>query len=188
MYYYLSRRGMVLETQGGSALGDSALEAGLQLHETDRDHLSAWLGVEAPTGDSAQLSGNDDWDGATWLEYGRSLNPRMSLEARAGVVRPGSAAPLPLPPRDWVAFGSVGATWSATPALALRVQLDGHDGMVEDTGVRFLGEALQFTIGAQLRSSGGWRWQLALTEDLIVEASPDFALQLSLQIGAGGAP
>jgi hypothetical protein len=60
--------------------------------------------------------------------------------------------------------------------------------MVEDTGLRFLGEALQFTLGAQLRSSGGWRWQLALTEDLIVEASPDFALQLSLQIGAGGTP
>jgi hypothetical protein len=188
MYYYLSDQGMLLEKQGGTAFGDAALEAGLQLHQSDRVQVSAWLGIEAPTGDSSRLTGNDHWDVGTWLEYGQALNDQLSVEARVGVVRPGSAAPLPLPPSDWVAFGSLGTTWEASPALAVRLQLDAHDGMVEDTALRFLGEVLQLSVGAQLRSAGGWRWEIALTEDLRVDASPDFALQLSLHIGGGDAP
>jgi hypothetical protein len=52
--------------------------------------------------------------------------------------------------------------------------------------LRFLGEVLLLTLGAEYRSANDWRWQLALTEDLRVDASPDFAIQLSVQIGGRG--
>jgi hypothetical protein len=183
LYRYRTLDGMVEQTDSRMALGDTALEAGLDLHRTDRAQLSAWVGVEAPTGDSEAFTGNDAWDTGLWLEGAWSLSGRTSLAARAGMVRPGSAAPLPLAARSWVAFGVLGATWQAAPALALQLQLDAHEGMLEDTDLRFLGEALQATLGAQYRSVSGWRWQLALTEDLRVNASPDFALQLSVHIG-----
>ena len=187
IYYYGSTDGTLYEAEGGTAFGDSALEAGIQLQKTERANLSAWLGVEAPTGESAKLTGNGDWDVATWLEGGWALAPRATLEARAGIVRAGSAAPLPLEPRDWVPFGSVGASWEASPALCLRMQLDGHGRMVEASDLRFLGEAVQLTLGAEYRSPGGWRWQLALSEDVLVDASPDFAIQLGVHIVGGGA-
>ena len=183
VYGYQSPAGMVVETDSRTALGDSALEAGFQLRTTQRTHLSAWVGVEAPTGDSARLSGNEAWDYGLWLEGGGSPTERLSFDARLGVVRPGAAAPLALEPRDWVAFGSVSTTWEIAPSFDLCLQLDAHDGMFDDTDMRFLGEALLLTVGAQYRSAGGWRWQLALAEDLHIDASPDFAIQLGVQIG-----
>jgi hypothetical protein len=184
MYYYVSPDGMMLETDSRTALGDIALEAGLSLRETGRARLSAWLGVEAPTGDDKSLTGNEAWDFGAWLEGGVELKG-VGIDGRLGVVRPGSANPLPLEARDWIAFGSIGASWELTPALALRLQVDAHDGMLEDSGLRFLGEVLQLTIGAQYRSPGGWRWQLALAEDVLVDSAPDFAIQLGVQIGGG---
>ena len=185
VYGYQDSADMVLETDSGTALGDSALEAGFQLRKTPRTHLSAWLGVEAPTGDSARLSGNEAWDYGLWLEGGGSPNERLSIEARLGAVKPGSGAPLTLEPRDWVAFASLGTTWEIAPSFDLCVQLDAHEGMFDDTEMRFLGEALLLSVGAEYRSAGGWRWQLVLAEDLRVDASPDFAIQLGLQIGTG---
>ena len=186
IYYYGSPAGTLYQADSGTALGDSALEAGIRLRQTERGHLSAWLGVEAPTGDAARLTGNDTWDAGAWLEGVLLLNGRASLEARAGLVRPGSAAPLPIESQDLVPFGTVGATWNATPALALRLQVDAHGRMVEETELRFLGDAVQLTLGAEYRSAGGWRWQLALSEDVLVDASPDFAIQLGVQIGGRG--
>jgi hypothetical protein len=183
VYRYRTLDATVQQTDSRVALGDSALEAGFELRKTDRSQLSAWVGVEAPTGDREAFTGNEAWDVGTWLEGGWRLTARTSLAARAGVVRPGSAAPLPLEARRTVVFGSLGATWEAAPALALQLQLDAHQGMLEDTDLRLLGEALQLTLGALYRSVSGWRWQLALTEDLRVNASPDFALQLSVHVG-----
>lgn len=185
VYGYQVPAGTVLETDGGTALGDSALEAGFQFRTTPRTHLSAWVGVEAPTGDSARLSGNEAWDYGLWLEGRSSLSERLSIEARLGAVKPGSVAPLSLEPRDWVAFAGLGTTWEIAPSFDLCLQLDAHDGMFDDTEMRFLGEALLLTVGAEYRSPGGWRWQLALAEDLRVDASPDFAIQFGLHIGTG---
>ncbi len=114
-----------------------------------------------------------------------SPNERLSIEARLGAVKPGSGAPLWLEPRDWVAFASLGTTWEIAPSFELCVQLDAHDGMFDDTEMRFLGDALLLSVGAEYRTAGGWHWQLVLAEDLRVEASPDFAIQLGLQIGTG---
>lgn len=182
IYYYGSSDGTLYHADGGTAFGDSALEAGIRLHQTERASLSAWLGVEAPTGDSSRLTGNEAWDGGAWLE-GRVSWGRASLDARAGLVRQGSAAPLPLEARDWAPFGSVGAAWNVTPALGLRLQVDAHGRMVEASNLCFLGDAVQLTLGAEYRSAGGWRWQVALSEDVLVDASPDFAIQLGVQVG-----
>jgi hypothetical protein len=70
-----------------------------------------------------------------------------------------------------------------TPALGLRLQVDAHGRMVETSKLRFLGDAVQLTLGAEYRSAGGWRWQLALSEDVLVDASPDFAILLGVQVG-----
>lgn len=182
IYYYSSPDGTLYEADGGTALGDSALEAGIRLRQTERGRLTAWLGVEAPTGDSSRITGNEAWDFGAWLE-GSVVWGRASFDARGGLVRPGSAEPLPLEARDWAPFGSVGVAWHATPALGLRLQVEAHGRMVENSDLCFLGDAVQLTVGAEYRSPGGWRWQLALSEDVLVDASPDFAIQLGVQVG-----
>lgn len=182
-YRYAMATGAVQMTDSGAALGDSALEAGWLLTESTRRRLSLWVGMEAPTGDEARLTGNDAWDAAAWLEGDMTTSKRMRLAGRLGVVRPGSAAPLPLAPRDWVAFGSLGAAWDLGPSLALAMQLDAHDGMLADTQLRFLGPALQLTVAAQYRSANGWSLHFGIAEDLYVGASPDVTFQLGVRIG-----
>jgi hypothetical protein len=183
VYRYSSSAGSVQEYDSGTAFGDSALEAGFLVGQTDTSMLSAWVGVELPTGDPQRLTGNDAWDFAAWIEAAASPSQRFSLDGRVGVSRPGSGAPLPLEPSSWVAFGSLGASWSALSALDLRVQLDAHDGFLEDTELRFLDAALQMTFGAEYRLTGGWRLQLAITEDLRVDSSPDFGVHFAIRIG-----
>jgi hypothetical protein len=182
-FRYTSAAGTVLESESHTALGDSAIEAGYLLNQTPGATLHAWLGVELPTGERSQLTGNGGWDVGAWLEGGGSLSHRLQFDGRVGVVFPASAAPLPLEPEAWVAFGSLGATWGALLSLDLRLQVDAHDGFFDDTELRFLGPATVLTIGAEYRSPGGWRFQFAISEDLRVDASPDIALHFGLQIG-----
>ena len=182
-YRYSSAVGTVQESDSGTALGDTAVEAGYVLKQTTAATLGAWLGVEMPTGDRSRLAGNEAWDLAAWIEGAGSPSQRLRLDGRIGAIHPGSAAPLPLESASWVAFGSLGATWGALPALDLRLQLDAHDSFVEDTELRLLSPALQLTLGAEYRQAGGWRLQFAITEDLRVGASPDIALHFGIQLG-----
>lgn len=182
-YRYSSAGGTVLESESHTALGDSAIEAGFLLNQTPSTTLRAWLGVELPTGERSQLTGNEAWDVGAWLEGGGSPSERLWLDGRVGAIHPGSAAPLPLEARSWVAFGSLGATWGALPSLDLRLQVDAHDGFFEGTELRFLGPAVVLTVGAEYRSPAGWRFQFAISEDARVDASPDVALHFGLQIG-----
>jgi hypothetical protein len=186
-YRYTSAAGTVLQTESQTALGDTAIEGGFLLSQTTGATLRAWLGVELPTGERSHLTGNDAWDVSAWLEGDVSPGERLRLDGRAGAVRSGSAAPLPLEPRSWVAFGSVGATWVALPSLDLRLQVDAHDGFFEDTELRFLGPAVVLSVGAEYRSPAGWSFQFAISEDARVDGSPDVGLFFGLQIGGRAA-
>lgn len=186
-FRYTNAAGTLLETESHTGLGDTAIEGGYLLSQTANATLRAWLGVELPTGERSHLTGNDAWDVGAWLEGDVSPSERWRLDGRAGAVRSGSAEPLPLEPRSWVAFGSVGVTWVALASLDLRLQVDAHDGFFEDTELKFLGPAVVLSVGAEYRTSAGWRFQFAISEDARVDASPDVVLFFGLRIGVEAA-
>jgi hypothetical protein len=54
---------------------------------------------------------------------------------------------------------------------------------VFDTGTRLDGDALVLSFGGSYRTAAGWQFDLGLSEDLAVDASPDVVLLFGVRHG-----
>lgn len=164
-----------------TSIGDTAIEIGYTALATDRSTLNLWLGVELPTGERSALSGNGSLDAAVWLSGARQLVERWQLDATLGIARPGSVEPLPLESRAVIPFGSVALGWDGGRGYGFALQVDAHGSCVDDSDVEFLGSAALLTVGGHYRTHAGWRFELAVTEDLRAGASPDVAFYFAIR-------
>jgi len=160
----------------GTALGDMQLEAGRMLRTSPTSALSAWVGLELPTGDRTRLTGNGAVDAAGWLAWQQSLAPRWTLDARAGWSHSGGGGLLPLARN--AGFGTATLGWQATGALQALMQLDAHSALVRDTSLPFLSEAVLLTLGGRYRLPSGAVFEAGVVEDIQVNHSPDVSFQL----------
>jgi hypothetical protein len=82
--------------------------------------------------------------------------------------------------KEWVANAWLGAGWSPLAWLGLKLQLDSHSTLYRSE-LRELGDqALILTLGGTLAAGAATILDLAVGEELIVTASPDFSCHLSL--------
>ena len=133
----------------GSALGDLALEAGRTLARNSDGHLEGWVGLEAPTGSRRYLTGNGALDGAAWLAGETRLGARWSLGGRVGASYVGGDAGLAL--ERAIGFATAAVGFAATPELAAVLQLDAHSAIARGSDLKFLGNAVELTIGGRYR-------------------------------------
>jgi len=168
-------------TDGQTGVGDAALEVAYTMLATNRSTINLWMGLELPIGERSALTGNGSLDAAIWLSGARQLAERWQLDASLGIARPGSVEPLPLAAPGAIPFGSVALSWEGGPAFGLTVQLDAHGSCVQDTDLDFLGSAALLTVGGHFLFGSGWRFELAMTEDLRAGASPDIAFYFALR-------
>ena len=171
---YQHAGGPLRSTPAGTALGDLALEGGRQLLDGERLGLTAWLGLEAPTGDRARLSGDGALDVATWLSGEYALGRRWQLSARAGLSHPGGDTALPL--AHTLRFGTLALAWRASAALEAIGQLDAHSPVARSSSLEFLGRAVTLTIGGRYRRASGSVVEAGVVEDVEVGHSPDVTL------------
>lgn len=175
-----------VEAPAGTALGDLALEAGRTIAATPTGRLDGWLGVEAPTGSRARLTGNGALDAAAWLAAETRLGTSWSLAGRAGLsVVGGSVAGLPL--ERSFGFASVALGWDATPRLGAVLQLDGHSAIAERSALAFLGRAVALTVGGRYRLRSGVVFEAGVVEDVEVDHSPDVTFHFGWRWPAGRA-
>ncbi len=80
-----------------------------------------------------------------------------------------------------IPFGSIALGWEGGPAYGLAVQVDAHGSCVDDSDVEFLGSAALLTVGGHYSTRAGWRFELAVTEDLRAGASPDVAFYFAIR-------
>lgn len=161
----------------GTALGDLSLEAGRVLSDSPHAQLTGWVGLEAPTGDRAQLAGNGALDAAAWLALEAPVAARWTLSARAGYSRSGGDGALPL--ARGIAFGTATIGWRATGQLEALVQFDGHSAIVRGSDLPFLGEAVELTIGGRYYLRSGAVLEAGVVEDIEVNHSPDVTFHLA---------
>ena len=164
-----------------TGIGDTAIEIGYTALATDRSTLNLWLGVELPTGERSALSGNGSLDAAVWLSGARQLAERWQLDATLGIARPGSVEPLPLASRGVIPFGSVALGWEGGPAYGFALQVDAHGSCVDEQRRGIPGSAALLTVGGHYLYASGWRFELAVTEDLRAGASPDIAFYFAIR-------
>ncbi len=144
-------------------------------------------GVKLPTGDATSLTGS----GATDFSLGAYFDRRTSLLQRdlqysafVGVLALGDGDVLPEFQRSTVPFGGLALRWRATERLAMTtqwyVQGSYFDIDVDEIG----GTTVQLGVGVDYRFDRSML-TLAIAEDIIGAAAPDFALHLSIRYFGG---
>jgi Protein of unknown function (DUF3187) len=165
-----------------SGIGDIPLSVGYQLQASESRALAAWLTVKAPTGDAGELTGSGAVDVALSLAWQAAVHADWDLFAQANAVWLGEGDLLPGLQEDAAWSALAGATWNPWRALDLTAQLEANS-RVFDAGTNLAGDAVVLTFGAGYRTSGGWRFDFGISEDIEVSASPDVAFSLAVRRG-----
>ncbi|HUO79382.1 MAG TPA: DUF3187 family protein [Steroidobacteraceae bacterium] len=174
-----------VDAPSGTALGDLALEAGRPLAAAADGRLEGWLGVELPTGSRAHFTGNGALDAAAWLAGETRLSRVWTLAGRAGLSYLGGDAAAGQPYQRGLGFATLAFAWSASERLAALLQFDYHSPIARDSDLKFLGRAVQMTIGGRYRLESGAVFEAGVVEDVEVNHSPDITFHFGMRWPAG---
>lgn len=170
-------------------MGDVRLGGAWQLYH-DRSVNSRALALRAsvklPTGSSSRLTGSGSTDLALWLtgcdDY--QLSGRWghaTLFGALGGMGLTDGDVLNGQQENLVGFGTVGGGWSPRDFIAFKVQFSGHTAFYKESDLKELtSPAMQLLFGGTLAFTPSTTLDIALSEDIIVGASPDVALHLGL--------
>ncbi|NOX75927.1 MAG: DUF3187 family protein, partial [Gammaproteobacteria bacterium] len=143
--------------------------------------------LSLPTGDSAQLRGSGAPELALWLSANKAMRwlaLPVGWWGGGGVLLMGNGDVLPEQQRHAALFGSVGVGARVLPWMNLKLQLDFHGPLYDNSGLTQINSpAAQLVIGGDLLLGKNVTLELAVTEDVVVHASPDVVFYLGLSVG-----
>ncbi len=170
-------------TDETSGLGDVRLLLAWQWLAGDQRDVSLQAAVKAPTGEAADLTGSGGWDFSLAVSGQRNFildQGSAAIWSGLGGSRLGTGGVLTDRAKNWAANAWLGVGWSPLTWFGLKLQIDGHTALYRSE-LRELGDpALILTMGGTLALGGATTVDIAIGEDLIVTASPDFTCHLSL--------
>ena len=159
--------------ESSSGIGDLSAAVGYQLQASDRSAIAAWLTVKAPTGSADDLTGSGATDVAVTLSGQSQLAEHWQLFGQSSVAWLGEGDVLPEQQESfaWTLMG--GLTWNAWRRLDLTMQVEANSRLYDGLHSDFEGDAIVLTFGGAWRTAGGWRFDVAVSEDVQAGASPD---------------
>ena len=167
----------------GSGIADIPIGVGYQAYASDERALGAWLTVKLPAGDSDQLLGSGATDLALSLAGETRLAENWLLFGQVDAVWLGDGDILPQYQESFAWAGLAGVSWNAWRTLDLTVQFQANS-QVFDVPINGLsGDAVILSYGGSYRTTGGWRFDFGMSEDIQVEASPDATFYFAVQRG-----
>jgi hypothetical protein len=174
------------KSSGG--LGDIRLTAGRQLHRQEWQDgnraVSLRGSLKLPTGDSDRFLGSGSTDLALWATAEQEKKVTRGIVtgfSAAGLLVMTEGDILPEQQRNVVGFGTLGGGWTPWKRVALKVQVDGHTPFYGGSDLPEMGGSLQLTMGGTVALWPGGALDLAVTEDVVVHASPDAVFHLALR-------
>jgi len=163
-----------------SGLADLPLSLGYQLAANVHGAVATWLTIKLPTGEAEDLTGSGAVDVALSLAGERQLSDRWQLFGQANLAWLGKGDVLADLQQDFAGSLLAGTTWKAWRGLELTAQLEANTAVM-DTGTDLDGDAVVLTLGGRYRTDAGWAFDFGFSEDLQVDASPDFVLLLGVR-------
>ncbi|TSK05377.1 MAG: DUF3187 family protein [Geobacter sp.] len=170
-------------------MGDVRLNGAWQLYH-DRSAnpraLALRASVKLPTGSSSRLTGSGSTDLALWLTGSDDYQlpgkwGHATLFGAFGGMGLTDGDVLKGQQENLVGFGTVGGGWSPRDFIAFKVQFSGHTAFYKDSDLSELtSPAVQLLFGGTYAFTPSTTLDIALSEDIIVGASPDVALHLGL--------
>ncbi len=166
-------------TDGTHGIGDLAVRLGWNFGDSQKINQALWVSLKFPTGDASALTGSGSTDAALSYAASEQLSPRMVSQQQLSLSVLGKGERMQAQQQTVVWSGSASLDAALTPNWSAVLQFDGHT-RVFDTGVRALGNALQFSFGPRYQSRT-WQAALLLSEDIAVDTAPDIQFQLDVQ-------
>jgi len=173
------------ETEG---LGDIRLEGGWQIlrsRDEKRRALALRGSLKLPTGDEDRLLGSGSTDLALWLsgtDASLLSSGRLTLYGAAGLLYLTDGDLLPDLQRHWVGFGTLGCGYAPWRPVAFKVQVDGHSSFYHGSVLDEIDSAsAQLTVGGTIFFSDRSALDLGVSEDIVVNTSPDVVFHLALR-------
>ena len=187
-YRYIDTSGptTVLYTldERSDGVGDLQLSASYQLSSSQEQYWALRTTLKLPTGDADELTGSEATDLAVALhfsDYQWLDRSSLALHGNIGVLWMEDTDVVESEHNDVVMFASANLSWQWRPAVVWKIQLDGHSEFY-DSPLRELGEpALQLILGGSFQASKQWQVDVSISEDLLINRSPDVVFQLGVR-------
>ncbi len=185
-YYYAKESDTQLDIDSSQdGLGDLRFMGAWQVWRQEQKKamdLAVRLSLKLPTGDADKLTGSGSTDLALWLSAAKSNQAHsLALSGSAGILLLSDGDVLEEQQNNSVLFGSVGVGWQAFEHVALKVQLDCHTSFYDESDLRELGESVQLVFGGTVDITEDTALDLAMSEDIMVDTSPDVVFHLALR-------
>lgn len=165
--------------KSSTTLGDIQLATAHALLNNEQTSLSLWAGLKLPTGNKNKLSGSGSTDISSWLALNQSLTQSWLINVNAGVVVPGSNKYKNIPIASSVVYGHLMLGWLATDSISLKLQLQGHTSYYKKSDLKILGDTYMLLFGTSIKLNPCNQLDIAMSEDIKVNATPDVSLLIS---------
>ncbi len=184
-YSYQHENNVLVNLQdSASGIGDVSLMFGYQLAANTQTEWSLRGGVKLPTGDADELTGSESTDLHLGVYVSRQslfALPSLYAHANVGLLWMDDGEVANEVREDWVAYGSTSLSWMVSRVVSLKAQLDFHSAFY-DSRLEEIGEfTAQLVFGASIRASKNTVVDLSMSEDIVVNASPDVVFQLGVR-------
>lgn len=172
--------------EDASGLGDVLLSAGWSLSggETARP-VALRAALKLPTGEADKLTGSESTDFSVRLTGtdAATLAPwNLTWYWGAGALWMSQGDVLADRQRDVVGFGTLGIGWAPLSWGALKLQFDGHTPFYRDSDLTQLdSSSVQVILGLSAELPGKVLFDFGVTEDLVVNTSPDAVFHFALR-------
>jgi hypothetical protein len=188
LYRYQKNGVTVLNMEkSGQGFGDMVINGGRQIYQSQQGDrkMTFRASLKFPTGDTDTLRGSGSTDLALWMT-GSLSHPsswgRLTVYGGAGALGMTKGKVLQDQQRPLVGFGSLGLGFCPAEWIELKVQTNAHTSFYTDSDFTAIsGASAQLTVGGALHFTPKTSLDIGVTEDIIVGASPDVVLHLSLK-------
>ena len=167
----------------GSGIADIPIGIGYQAYSSDERALGAWITVKLPVGDSDYLLGSGATDVALSVAGETRLAEKWLLFGQVDAVWLGDGDILPQYQDSFAWSGLAGVSWNAWRTLDLTVQFQANSQIFDLPVDGLSGDAVILSYGGSYRTTGGWRFDFGMSEDIQVDASPDATFYFAVQRG-----
>jgi Protein of unknown function (DUF3187) len=165
--------------EASSTLGDIQIAVARALIENNDTTMSLWTSLKLPTGSENKLTSNGATDFSAWLALNQQLSDNWVMNLNTGAVILGANNYKNIPLSDYALYGHVMLGWLVTDNINLKLQLQGHTSYYEQSQLTILGNAYLLTFGGSISINQCNQLDIAMTEDIKVDASPDISLLIS---------
>ena len=165
--------------EASTTLGDIQIAVARSIIENSHTTMSLWSSLKLPTGDEDKLSGSGATDFSAWLALNQQLTNNWLMNINAGAVVLGNKHYKNIPLAQHALYGHVMLGWLITENVNLKLQLQGHTSYYDQSQLKILGDTYFLTIGGAITINQCNQLDIAVSEDIKVDASPDASFLIS---------